>query len=128
MIESLDLASPRMVSLLTLIAAIAVNITGETLLKRGMNQVGELHFNAPALLRTFTSPWVLSGFALVFFAAVVWLRVISREDLSWAYPMLALGYLPLLLSSQGILGENVSVQRWIGTAVVILGVTLVARS
>jgi multidrug transporter EmrE-like cation transporter len=122
------LVSPRMISFLTLIAAISVNIVGETMLKRGMNQIGELHINLPTFARTFTSPWVLGGFVLVFVASVVWLRVISREPLSWAYPMLALGYLPLLFTSQELLGEHVSLQRWLGTAVVILGVTLVFRS
>jgi multidrug transporter EmrE-like cation transporter len=120
--------SPRTVSFLTLLAAIAVNIVGETSLKRGMNEVGELRFNVPTLLRTATTPSVVVGFAFVFGAAVIWLRVISREPLSWAYPMLALGYLPLLLTSREVLGEHVSVQRWVGAAVVIVGVWLVFRS
>jgi multidrug transporter EmrE-like cation transporter len=120
--------SPRVVSFLILAVAIAVNLTGETLLKHGMNQLGELHFNGPTLSRAFTSPWVIGGFALVFGAAVLWLRVISREPLSWAYPMLALGYLPLLLTSREVLGEHVTVTRWLGTIVVILGVALVFRS
>lgn len=126
--EALEVASPRMISFTMLLVAIAVNIVGETSLKRGMNDIGELHFNLPTLLRTATTPWIVLGFALVFGAAILWLRVISREPLSWAYPMLALGYLPLLFTTQELLGEHIAFQRWIGTAIVIVGVTLVARS
>jgi multidrug transporter EmrE-like cation transporter len=128
LVDASEWLSPRMLSFLTLLAAIAVNITGETTLKRGMNELGELHFRPATLAKTFTSPWIIVGFVLVFSAAVLWLRVISREPLSWAFPMLALGYLPLLYTSQELLGEHVAPLRWIGTLVIILGVTLVYRS
>lgn len=128
MFELIAPLSPRMLSFATLVLAIAVNIVGETTLKRGMNELGELHFNVPTLVRTFTSPTIVVGFALVFGAAVIWLRVISREPLSWAYPMLALGYVPLLYTSREILGEEVSLQRWLGTIVVIVGVTILYRT
>jgi len=126
--DLIELLSPRMLSFLTLVGAIAINIAGETTLKRGMNQIGELHFNVPVLVRTFTSPSIIVGFILVFGAAIVWLRVISRESLSWAYPMLALGYLPLLFASREVLGEEINLQRWLGTLVVIVGVTIVYRT
>ena len=122
------LFSPKVISFLTLLGAIGVNILGETTMKHGMNQVGELHLNIDGLFKAFTNPFVIGGLAIMFAAAVLWLRVISREPLSWAYPMLALGYIPLLLSSHQILGETVSPARWAGVIVIILGVTIVARS
>ncbi|RIL07517.1 hypothetical protein DCC79_14745 [bacterium] len=122
------LRSPRTVSFAVLLAAIATNLTGETLMKHGMNQTGELTFDARALLRAFTNPWVVSGLGLAFGAAVLWLRVVSREPLSWAFPMLALSYIPLLFISRFVLGETVSPQRWLGAVVIIAGVFLVYRS
>ena len=122
------LFSPKVISFCTLLGAIGVNILGETTMKHGMNQVGELHLNIDGLFKAFTNPFVIGGLAIMFAAAVLWLRVISREPLSWAYPMLALGYIPLLLSSHQILGETVSPARWAGVIVIILGVTIVARS
>lgn len=122
------LASYKVVSFLTLLGAIGVNILGETTMKHGMNQVGELHLNLEGLFKAFTNPFVIGGLAIMFAAAILWLRVISREPLSWAYPMLALGYIPLLLTSHQVLGETVSPARWAGVIVVILGVTIVART
>ncbi|MCB0215998.1 MAG: hypothetical protein KDH92_05140 [Chloroflexi bacterium] len=125
MIESLG---PRTISFILLIAAIGINLSGETVLKHGMNQLGELHFTPASLLRAFTTPGIILGFALVFGASVFWLKVISREPLSWAYPMLALGYLPLMISSREVLGEEITPQRLVGVLIVIAGVVLVFRS
>lgn len=122
------LFSPKVISFCTLLGAIGVNILGETTMKHGMNQVGELHLNVDGLFKAFTNPFVIAGLAIMFAAAVLWLRVISREPLSWAYPMLALGYIPLLISSHQVLGETVSPARWAGVIVIILGVTIVART
>lgn len=126
--SSLSQLPPKTLSFLTLLCAIALNITGETLLKHGMNDLGELQLRPEFLMRLASSPAVVAGFALVFGAAIVWLRVISREPLSWAFPMLALSYIPLLLSSRFFLGEVVSPMRWLGALVIIAGVILVFRS
>ena len=122
------LRSPKMLSFATLIVAIAVNIAGETTMKHGMNQVGELHLNVAGLFRAFSNPFVVTGLGVMFAAALLWLRVISREPLSWAYPMLALGYIPLLFTSRGMLGEHISPERWLGAIVIIAGVALLFRS
>jgi multidrug transporter EmrE-like cation transporter len=120
--------TPRAISFLILLAAIGINLSGETVLKSGLNRIGEIELTPVGLYRVFTTPAIILGFALVFGAAVVWLKVISREPLSWAYPMLALGYLPLQFSSHRFLGEEISLQRLVGVAVVIVGVVLVFRS
>jgi multidrug transporter EmrE-like cation transporter len=122
------LRGERALAFLTLLVAITLSASGEMFLKAGMNEVGELHPSLPILVRTFTTPEILVGFALFGAGAVFWLRVLSVVDLSWAYPMLALGYLPVLFASRELLGEEVSLQRWIGAVVVIVGVTILYRS
>jgi drug/metabolite transporter (DMT)-like permease len=60
--------------------------------------------------------------------AVFWLAVLSRVNLSWAYPMLSLGYILVLLFSALVLREPVSALRWIGALVVVVGVFLITRT
>jgi multidrug transporter EmrE-like cation transporter len=115
-----------------LLIAILMSTSGELLLKRGMSMVGVLSFTPseflPTLIRAFTNPFVLAGFALIFGGSIFWLAVISRVDLSWAYPMLSLGYVLVVATSWLLLREQVSPLRLIGVFVICFGVYLVSRS
>lgn len=121
-------SSPRLAAFLGLIVAIAFSTTGELFLKIGMQRVGHLSFQLPLLIRTFTTWQVLLGFGLFLIGSVFWLWVISRADLSWAYPMLAMGYVLVVLESRLFLGEPVGAQRWLGTLVILVGVTIMYGS
>ena len=82
----------------------------------------------PTLLRAFTTPPIVLGFILLFAGSIFWLAVISRVDLSYAYPMLSLGYVIVVLASWLILHESVSWLRIIGVLIICLGVIVVSRS
>ncbi len=117
---------------LLLLFAISLSVPGEFLLKLGMNQVGMPSLTprgfVSGLLRAFSNPRILAGFALIFCGSLIWLAVLSRVDLSWAYPMLSLGYLFVVLTSWFFLGETFSLLRVMGTVFVCLGVLLIFRS
>ena len=117
---------------LLLLLAISLSVTGEFLLKAGMNQVGVLSLTpkdfVSGLLRAFSNPRILAGFAFIFSGSLIWLAVLSRVDLSWAYPMLSLGYLFVVLTSWFFLGEAFSLLRVTGTILVCLGVFFIFRS
>lgn len=117
---------------LLLLIAVSMSTTGELLLKQGMNQVGVINL-APAqlmltLFRTFTNPFVFFGFVLIFGGSIFWLAVISRSQLSLAYPMVSLGYIVVLFLSWLFLNEAVTPLRLAGVVVIICGVFLVSRS
>jgi drug/metabolite transporter (DMT)-like permease len=118
---------------LILLVAIVTTAAGEMLTKAGLDhltqQLGEpFSFKWSILWRTFTNWMVLLGFVLIFGAAVLWLVVISRVNLSLAYPILALGYVFTVFASWLILHEPLTWQKVVGSVVVCLGVGLVTWS
>lgn len=119
---------PRLLAFGLLVVAILLSTTGELFFKMGMDAIGGLEFSVPGLVRTFLTWQVLLGFALFFGGAVVWLKVLSLADLSWAYPMLALGYPLVVLESRLILGEPVNAQRIVGSMVILGGVAIMYYS
>lgn len=112
-----------------LLIAICLTVTGEVLLKLGMNSVrgdvGAFSASPPVLLRTFTEWRVVLGFALIFSGALFWLGVISRADFSFAYPLLALSYVIALVPARLVLGEQISLNRLLGALIVVVGAIII---
>lgn len=119
---------PRLIAFGLLVVAILFSTTGELFFKKGMDVLGGLEFTVGGLVRTFLTWQVLLGFALFFTGAVVWLKVLSLADLSWAYPMLALGYPLVVMESRVFLGEPVDAARIIGSLVILAGVAIMYAS
>lgn len=114
-----------------LLVAMSLTVTGEVMLKNGMNQHGELNISlqtaVPTAVKLFTNPFVLGGFAFVFGGALFWLAVLSRWPLSLAYPLLSISYIIGIGLSVLFFREKVSLVQLLGVFVIIAGVFLVSR-
>lgn len=75
-----------------------------------------------------TNPWVLSGLAIYFSSAVVWLLVLARVEVSLAYPFVGLGFVVTMLLGWWIHGDTLNLARVGGTLLIVGGVVLLARS
>lgn len=120
-------------SLVLIFTSIALAVTGQLLLKSGMAEVGRIGAGDLAYYRVmFTKaalePRVVIGLTLYVISAVFWLVVLSRVDLSFAYPFAGLGYVVVVLVSWLALNETVGPLRWVGSVLICLGVILISRS
>jgi multidrug transporter EmrE-like cation transporter len=86
---------------------------------------GEL---SSTLMRAGLQPFIWVGLACYGVSVVVWVAALSRTEVSLAYPFLSLGYLVNAVAAWYLFGENLSVQRMLALAVIVLGVWLLARS
>jgi len=113
-----------------LLIAIGLTVSGEVLLKLGMNEVrqavGAFSPSLPVLMRTFTEWRVVAGFALIFSGALFWLGVISRADFSFAYPLLALSYIVAMIPARFILHEDITLNRILGAIIVVVGAIVIS--
>lgn len=112
-----------------LITACALTVTGEVMLKYGIShvteRVGAFSLSFDVLLATFTDWRVLLGFALVFGGSLFWLGVISRVELSFAYPLLALNYILIFIPSHYLLNEALTPTRIIGAMIIVAGIIVI---
>jgi drug/metabolite transporter (DMT)-like permease len=113
--------------------AVVISVLGQVSLKVGMNQVGAIDTGSLArpmetLMQVFSTPLVWLGLGCYGMSAMLWLVVLSRLDLSYAYLLLASMYVLIPLVSWLFLGERISPMRWVGMVVVVLGVVIVAKS
>jgi len=119
-------------SILLVMISSLLGVVGQISLKMGMERLGSLDLSGPANITqtafyVFTAPLVLLGLGFYGLGAVVWLAVLSRLDVSLAYPLLALNFVLVPLLAWLILGEQVPSGRWFGVAIVLVGVTIISR-
>ncbi len=112
-----------------LLTASTLTVIGEILLKLGVNavsqRVGAFSLDPNVLWATFTEWRVILGFVLVFGGALFWLGVIARVNLSFAYPLLALNYVIILIPSRLLLNETITPTKIIGAVIVVVGVIVI---
>lgn len=109
-----------------LLVAISLTVTGEVLLKMGLNSIGDAFTFTPTMIfRTFTQWQVFLGFVLIFGGSLFWLYVISRFDLSFAYPILAFNYVAILIPAWLLLNERVTINKVVGSLIIVAGVIVV---
>ena len=74
------------------------------------------------------NPYIILGFVLYGAGAVTWLLVLSRVELSVAYPFVSVGLVFTLALGALVLNEPMNMTRLAGAGCIIVGVCLVARS
>jgi drug/metabolite transporter (DMT)-like permease len=116
-------------SLVLIVFTVIINTTGQFVVKTGVNRVGAVGLtDVRMIVKALTSWIVIVGFALYFLSAILWISILSKAELSWAFPILSLSYVLTALLSPVFLHESFSPQRLVGTAVICLGVFLVSRT
>lgn len=73
-------------------------------------------------------PLVLTGLALYFASAVLWLLILAKVEVSLAYPFVGLGFVITMLLGWWVHGDTLSLTRIGGTVLIAAGVAVLARS
>lgn len=111
---------------------VILNVVGQLSLKYGMSQFGNFSLSLstlpPVFLKAATNPNVLLGLVCYGLGFLVWLIVLSKAEVSYAYPLISLGYVFTAILARAMFGEAVSLTRMAGILVTCLGVFLIARS
>ncbi|MCB9139501.1 MAG: EamA family transporter [Caldilineaceae bacterium] len=114
-----------------ILLSIASGVAGQTVIKVGVSQPHNADAASGILAlvtAVTTSPLILTGLALYGMGALAWIAVLSKLDLSYAYPFLALNFVLITLVSVLFLGENVSLTHWFGIGIIVAGVIVVSRN
>ena len=114
--------------------SVTLAASAQLALKHGMNLVNDelapktFSLNGDSLRVVAGQPFVWGGLFLFGLSALVWLVVLSRASLSFAYPFAALTYVLILLFDQFVLDEHVPGLRWAGVAFIGVGIILVSQT
>ena len=117
---------------LLILFGVLLNASAQLLLKAGMIQIGHFQFSSanvwPISLKVIGNIPIITGLCAYVVSVVVWLLVLSRVQVSYAYPMLSIGYVVNAIAAYYLFAEDLSLIRVAGIFVIISGVYLVSRS
>ena len=119
--------------LLMILLSVSCSAVAQILMKIGMSRTAIQQMlqggrYIEAFISAMLDPNVFAGFVLYFFAAMNWLVVLSRVDVSMAYPFAGLSFVITVVLGGLLLGETVGVGRLLGLGLVVLGICILARS
>ncbi|MDF2634275.1 MAG: protein of unknown function transrane [Pelosinus sp.] len=114
-----------MKDLLLLLISVAIGAVGQIAFKFGAMQMVENP--GVTLLEKIKFPIVL-GLFLYGISTILWIMALKRVELSYAYPMVSLGYIFVFIASYFIFHEPLNWLRVGGMIFILAGITLVAKS
>ena len=114
------------------LCGVLLNASAQLFLKQGMRAIGPFSFVAKNFisvgLKVALNPHILLGMACYAFSIIVWLMVLSRVDVSYAYPLPKRRVYRDCISRTIFFGEVLGFARWMGILVICVGVILITRS
>ncbi len=115
-----------------ILLGVILNAAAQLFLKEGMLRIGHFEFVwsniVPIGLQAAANVFILGGLFCYVVSVGVWLLVLSRVEVSFAYPMLSVGYILNAVAGYYLFQENLSPARIAGILIICVGVYLITRS
>lgn len=105
---------------------VLANVLGNLCLSWGMkHQAAKLADSPLAYIQIIFSPWVLLGTSLLILWMLSRMTLLSWADLSYVLPVTSIGYVITTFLGKYFFAEQITWQRWMGTAAIMAGTILV---
>lgn len=110
---------------------IIFTVFGQLIIRQQLGQVGDVPTGG-GLVRfllefTLTRPLVLAGLASAFLASLCWVATLTRFELSFAYPFMALNFIIVAMVAVAAFGEVLNVSKVLGLLIVCGGLVIIAQ-
>lgn len=110
---------------------VMTNAAAQLMLKHGMMSLGSVNFDGVnpvmKLLQIVFSPWVFLGLCTFVISMASHLFVLSKVELSFAYPFLSLAYVAVAIFAYFVFREDLNAYRIAGIAAICVGTILIAQ-
>jgi len=115
-----------------ILLGVLLNAAAQLFLKEGMRRIGHFDFVwsnlVPITLQVAGNIFILGGLLCYVISVAVWLLVLSRVEVSYAYPLLSVGYIVNAVAGYYLFQENLSITRISGILIICIGVYFVTKS
>ncbi|MDQ7947307.1 MAG: EamA family transporter [Pedobacter sp.] len=108
--------------------SILLGAVAQFFLKIGVTAVQEKSKHSADILKNgISNPYLLTGLSCYGLSLLLWFFVLSKMELSKAYPMVSLGYIFTLILAYLFLNEAITVAKVVGITFILIGVIVLNR-
>lgn len=105
---------------------VLLTVYGQFVIKWQVLQAGPIPAGSTARLQFLAhllmNPWIISGLAAAFAAAVCWMLAMTKLPLSQAYPYTAASFVLIVIGGAWLFSEPLSANRILGVTLIAIGV------
>ena len=121
-----------MLNIFLIVVSVLLNAGAQIFLKKGMLLIGNIQVSVSSMLamlpKLAMNIYIWGGFACYAVSILLWLVVLSKVEVSYAYPFLSIGYIVTAFIGYYFLGESMSLYKAGGIAVICAGIVLMYHS
>jgi multidrug transporter EmrE-like cation transporter len=115
-----------------ILLGVLLNAAAQLFLKEGMRRIGHFEFVwvnfFPIAVQVAGNLFIIGGLLCYVISVGVWLLVLSRVEVGFAYPLLSVGYIVNAVAGYYLFQENLSLTRVTGILIICVGVYFVTKS
>lgn len=117
-------------NVLLILSSVLLNCSAQLLIRKGMLVAGEMSMIGIAhnISSLITNVWLWFAMLCYGVSILLWMSVLSKVEVSFAYPFLSIGYVISAVVGFFFFGETLTAIRVAGIAVICIGVVLISRS
>jgi undecaprenyl phosphate-alpha-L-ara4N flippase subunit ArnF len=116
---------------LYIFGCIIFTVYGQLIIKWRMKLKGalpeQLSQKLSFLFKAFLDPYILTGFFAALIASIFWMAVMTKFEISFAYPFMSLSFFMVLFLSALLLGETITIGKVVGLLVIIFGLIITVK-
>jgi uncharacterized membrane protein len=121
----------KMLELIVLILGCVVMASfGQVYLKKGVTDAGGIEINQLLTKKVFSVLFnkdVIIGLTLYVISTFFWFVVLTKGELSFVYPLIALGYIITAFLARLYFNETITFFRWLGIVLILAGAVVIIK-
>ena len=114
--------------IMLVLLCVILGVVGQLSMKKGTNTIGDISLRDIFSTKVFSillQKYILIGMILYVLASLIWLAALSREELSFLYPLIAIGYILTAILGKIFFDESLTFWRFFGILLICGGVYLI---
>lgn len=117
-------------NIILILLSVLLNCAAQLLIRKGMLVEGEVGMQnmLSHVGSMITNVWLWGAMICYALSILLWMSVLSKVEVSYAYPFLSVGYVVSAVAGYALFNENLSPIRIAGIIVICIGVILISRS